>query len=79
MLTSKNEKERHLAEWIIRYRFIRNHTPEKLTEKQIQLIDRIDVEKTQKKEEQWLTNYENGFSTGVWHNGSPEKTRLNTN
>ena len=59
MLTSKNEKERHLAEWIIRYRFIRNHTPEKLTEKQIQLIDRIDVEKTQKKEEQWLTNYEN--------------------
>lgn len=56
--SSQNVKERHLGEWITRCRFIRNHSPEKLTEKQIQLIDRIDADKAQKKTERWMANYE---------------------
>lgn len=55
--SSKNEKERRLGEWITRYKFIRNHSPEKLTEKQIELIDRITADKLKNNTERWLNNY----------------------
>lgn len=56
--TSKDTKERHLGEWIRRYTYLRNHTPERLTEKETELIDKINADRNNKIREQWLDSYE---------------------
>ena len=57
--TAKEVKERSLGLWISRCRYLRNHSPEKLTGKQIELIDRIDADKIRKNTERWQDNYNN--------------------
>lgn len=56
--TAKDTKERHLGEWIRRYTFLRNHTPERLTPKETELIDKINADRNDKIKEQWLNSYE---------------------
>lgn len=46
--TAKDEKELELGQWVVRVRYVRNHHPERLPEKVIRLIDKIDAAKLQK-------------------------------
>ena len=55
--TSKNLKEQPLGQWIVRIRYIKNHFPERLPEKIIDLVDKIDADKLQKSTEQWESSY----------------------
>lgn len=55
--TAKNLRERQLGSWITRFRHYRNHYPEKLTEKEIELIDRIDADRYQKSIDLWEGNF----------------------
>ncbi|MCL3851329.1 MULTISPECIES: helicase associated domain-containing protein [Parabacteroides] len=55
--TAKDPKELPLGQWIVRIRYLRNHFPERLPEKIIELVDRIDADKQQKSTEQWENNY----------------------
>lgn len=81
--TAKNEKELELGQWIVRVRYSRNHHPERLPEKVIQLIDRIDADKLQKSIDQWEGNYyklkdfvNNEKRWPVPNASDPEETRL---
>lgn len=55
--TAKDPKEASLGQWIVRIRYNRNHSPEKLPEKIIQLVDKIDADKHLKNTEQWENSY----------------------
>lgn len=57
--SSTDLDEQRLGSWITRTKFVRNHSAEKLTQKEIELIDRIDADKSQMRMDQWEKNYYN--------------------
>ncbi|RGP18378.1 helicase associated domain-containing protein [Parabacteroides gordonii] len=81
--TAKDEKELELGQWVVRVRYVRNHHSERLPEKVIRLIDKIDAAKLQKSIDQWEGNYYKlkDFVTNekrwpVPNESNPEETRL---
>lgn len=57
--TAKDLAEQRLGAWVTRARFLRNHSEDKLPEKVIELLDRIDADKNEKRMLQWERNYYN--------------------
>lgn len=55
--SSKNEKEMSLGQWIVRVAYLKRHHPERLPEKVIKLIERIEIDKNQKYEVHWENIY----------------------
>ncbi|MCD8270734.1 MAG: hypothetical protein LUD46_21435 [Parabacteroides sp.] len=55
--TAKDPKEMRMGMWISRTRYLKNHHPERLPEKIMDLIDWIDEEKIQMNLDQWENSY----------------------
>lgn len=57
--TAKDIAEQRLGSWVTRTRFLRNHSEEKIPDRVLELLDRIDADKIEKKTQQWERNYYN--------------------
>lgn len=57
--TAKDITEQRLGAWVTRARFLRNHSEEKLPDRVLELLDRIDADKSKKRTQQWERNYYN--------------------
>lgn len=55
--TAKNEKELSLGQWVVRVTYLKRHHPERLPEKVIKLIERIEFDRSRKYDIHWNNVY----------------------